>query len=188
MEPVAKMNLTKFLEKSIFTAEDYGFLLRSLGCLCSAVLYLHENKCRHKDIKPDNILVHEGSMLLTDFGIAMDWADGGGETTIGTARAYSHGYAAPEVHLAKPRKRYTDVWSLGCVFLDMIVSRSSYRWRRPLMSRRPWCSAKVPRPENSFSRDTERSPYALASTSPVCRSGSLTFAVFARNTIKFWIG
>ncbi|KAK4497185.1 hypothetical protein PRZ48_011635 [Zasmidium cellare] len=133
MEPVADMNLTQFLDKPTFTVQDQDFLLRSLGCLCSAVLYLHENKCRHKDIKPDNILVHEGSMLLTDFGIAMDWADSGRETTIGTARAYSHGYAAPEVHLAKPRKRYTDAVVLG----ESSKTRESFLEKHGTRSIRP---------------------------------------------------
>lgn len=172
MEPVADMNLTQFLDKPSFTAEDQNLLLRSLGCLCSAVLYLHENKCRHKDIKPDNILVHEGSMLLTDFGIAIDWAEGGGETTIGTARAYSHGYAAPEVHLAKPRKRYTDVWSLGCVFLDIMVCTSSQLSCSALTPRRLWSWAKVPKPGKPSFKSMEHNPYDRVSTLPVCRSGS----------------
>ena len=28
----------------------------------------------HRDIKPDNVLFHEGRALLADFGIALTWS------------------------------------------------------------------------------------------------------------------
>ena len=37
-------------------------------------------------------------------------------------RYISEAYAAPEVVAKDPRSTSADIWSLGCVYLDMIVS------------------------------------------------------------------
>jgi serine/threonine protein kinase len=120
---VADADLKTMLQKQQFDSEELALLASSFGCLCSAVTYLHEQKCRHKDIKPGNILVHNGTVLLTDFGIALDWSERGRDTTTGNVQSYTNAYAAPEVALAKPRNSSSDIWSLGCVFLDILVSR-----------------------------------------------------------------
>lgn len=52
MEPVANCDLKQFLDQLPFPPGNLSLLRRSFGCLASAVKYLHENKCRHKDLKP----------------------------------------------------------------------------------------------------------------------------------------
>lgn len=40
-------------------------------CLSQAVTYLHDSDVRHKDIKPENVLIDSsGSVIITDFGIS----------------------------------------------------------------------------------------------------------------------
>jgi hypothetical protein len=51
------------------------FLRRLYGCLANTMEYLHGNKVRHKDIKPNNILLTEDGVFLTDFGISRDLTD-----------------------------------------------------------------------------------------------------------------
>jgi serine/threonine-protein kinase len=34
--------------------------------------HIHENKIVHRDVKPSNLLVHDGTLLLIDFGSAAD--------------------------------------------------------------------------------------------------------------------
>lgn len=50
-------------------------LLCSFGCLSSALAYIHSQRMKHKDIKPTNILVHNDSVLFTDFGIATEFSE-----------------------------------------------------------------------------------------------------------------
>jgi serine/threonine protein kinase len=46
----------------------------NLGCLISALSYLHDEKIRHKDLKPSNILLSNSRLWLSDFGSATDFS------------------------------------------------------------------------------------------------------------------
>ncbi|KAI9761626.1 MAG: hypothetical protein M1840_001742 [Geoglossum simile] len=118
VSPVAEMDLAVYLQR--VTAEKNPELRTFFGCLATALQYLHEHQIRHKDIKPGNVLVHRGSILLTDFGLSRDSTDLTGSTTSGTT-ALSPRYCAPEVAAHEPRNASSDIWSLGCVFLEMSV-------------------------------------------------------------------
>ncbi|KAI9774565.1 MAG: hypothetical protein M1840_002814 [Geoglossum simile] len=119
MSPVADCDLKAFLERDPFPKDDLYLLRGFFGCLCSAVLYLHNSKCRHKDLKPGNILVYMNKVLITDFGTARDWSEQSRSTTVGRTGAYTPGYAAPEVVDQERRSSSADIWSLGCVYLDI---------------------------------------------------------------------
>jgi len=88
------------------------------GCLTSGFAYLHAEKVRHRDIKPQNILVSDKRVYLTDFGVSLDWSELEGGTTTATPQT-TPSYSALEVANYEPRNEMSDVWSLGCVFLEM---------------------------------------------------------------------
>lgn len=120
MTPVADCDLRAFLDKQV--SPNRNALLRQFyGCLAVAVQYLHHNNIRHKDLKPQNILVKENKVLLTDFGTALDWTDKSRATTSGDPGPISFNYAAPEVVDREERSESSDIWSLGCVFVEMTV-------------------------------------------------------------------
>lgn len=66
-------------------------------------------------------------MLLTDFGTARSWSAGERGTTEGNSVAFTAAYVAPEVYEREARNEAADVWSLGCVFLEMLVRTLSYK-------------------------------------------------------------
>ncbi|OCK80472.1 kinase-like protein, partial [Lepidopterella palustris CBS 459.81] len=125
MSPVANGNLGEWLE-----SVDYdGFadpkcspletIPRWFGCLASGLEYLHSKDIRHQDIKPENILIHEQNILFTDFGIAKL----SHELTI-TAITDPRGtrkFWAPELDEGKRPGRRADVFSLGAIFLEMLI-------------------------------------------------------------------
>lgn len=115
--PVADCNLAVLLEQT--NIDDWRWSLRSyFGCLTSALSFLHDNKIRHKDVKPQNILIKDREPCFTDFGVSVDWNEYGQSTTIGPT-ALTPRYAAPEVAASEPRNSSSDIWSLGCVFLEI---------------------------------------------------------------------
>lgn len=90
-------------------------------CLSQALSYLHESGVRHKDIKPKNILIDEsGSVVLTDFGISRRFPKDKPHVT-NDEWNFTRKYASPEIMKDKrmPRDDPSDVFSLGCVFLEM---------------------------------------------------------------------
>ena len=126
MDPLAEKDLSDFLNQSEFKPAEYVCIREAFGCLCSAIIYLQSQNVRHKDIKPQNILVNERKMFITDFGLALDWKTLSRSTTKGPHGPITDKYAPPEVMDNKSRNSSADIWSLGCVYLDMIVGQS---WR-----------------------------------------------------------
>ncbi|KAL9087159.1 MAG: hypothetical protein Q9165_006810 [Trypethelium subeluteriae] len=124
MTPVAKQNLAEFMTARLdeYGQEDRKFLLRNFfGCIATAVDYLHSQNIRHKDIKPQNILVKDTKVYITDFGTSRMWIKDDTDTTEGTVSAFTQRYSAPEVIYSQKRNKSADIWSLGCVFLEMAV-------------------------------------------------------------------
>ncbi|KAJ4300784.1 hypothetical protein N0V90_002872 [Kalmusia sp. IMI 367209] len=119
MSPVADENLSEYLART--KASNYRELRTFFGCLARALEYLHEQRIRHKDIKPNNILVHNGNVLFVDFGLSLDFTDADGSTSISMVNGMTPRYCAPEVALQEPRNTTSDIWSLGIVFMEMIV-------------------------------------------------------------------
>jgi hypothetical protein len=119
MSPVADMDLCAYLARA--DTARYRELRTFFGCLARALAFLHEQGIRHKDIKPNNILVHGGNVLFTDFGLAFDFTDEEGSTTVSMVNGMTPRYCAPEVANYEPRNTLSDIWSLGVVFLEMTV-------------------------------------------------------------------
>jgi len=121
MTPIADMNLHEYL-----TSPQQNPILRKrslpefFGCLATALAYLHQQGVRHNDIKPKNVLVKDSKVYLTDFGTSRSWGAEEVSTTIGLHEGFTERFSAPETYDTNgPRNRASDMWSLGCVFLEM---------------------------------------------------------------------
>ncbi|CAO2652684.1 Nn.00g020950.m01.CDS01 [Neocucurbitaria sp. VM-36] len=127
LDPIADNVLSKLLEhEQPLSQVERAIMYCSFNCLATALEFLHANSVRHKDIKPSNILLSEGRVLLCDFGISLEWTDGDNGTTEGIYPTFTRRYAAPEVFQDTPRNSKTDIWSLGCVFLEIISALNGY--------------------------------------------------------------
>jgi serine/threonine protein kinase len=45
-------------------------LQKYIAEICMALKYMKDEKIIHRDIKPKNILIHEGKIKISDFGVA----------------------------------------------------------------------------------------------------------------------
>ncbi|KAK4040500.1 kinase-like domain-containing protein [Parachaetomium inaequale] len=102
--------------KKAFSAEE---TLQVLHQSLSALRYLHERKSPivHRDIKPNNILVHSRTphlhIKLSDFGFAKASKDNM-RTNCGT-----RSYMAPEMFKREAYNAAVDIWSLGVVVYEL---------------------------------------------------------------------
>ncbi|XP_075535173.1 proto-oncogene serine/threonine-protein kinase mos [Dermacentor variabilis] len=80
--------------------------------LASALHYCHRNNVLHLDVKPSNVLVHNGDCKLADFGSSA--TRGSQPKVCGTVQ-----YMAPEVLLGQRPEFSADVYSLGVVLWQM---------------------------------------------------------------------
>jgi serine/threonine protein kinase len=137
--PVADCNLENFL--GIYhnnfriptgVTPEVGFLVDCFGCLSSAVRYIHRNLTKHMDIKPQNILVQKSpvayTLFIADFGIARSYAKLE-ETETDGATSFTKRYAAPEVVKQEYQGLPADIFSLGCVFLE-VYDALYWPWNR----------------------------------------------------------
>lgn len=119
MSPVADCDLRRYLAYPGQFPEKRKYLANWFLSLAEALAYIHGMRCRHKDIKPANILISGHTVLLTDFGTSLDFSTGR-STSIGGCMMTPK-YCAPEVAAQGRRGRSADVFSLGCVFAEMIT-------------------------------------------------------------------
>jgi serine/threonine protein kinase len=126
MLPVADYDLQTFLQhiciNAGFPTTELTRLTSWFGCLVSALAFVHANKIKHEDIKPRNILIKDSQPYLADFGCAQDFSEW--ESSVSPDNLV-HGtpvYWAPE---DPPRRRAADVFSLGCVFSEMLTVRQN---------------------------------------------------------------
>ncbi|KAF4457415.1 kinase-like protein [Fusarium austroafricanum] len=118
MEPVGDHNLAEYYQEAKGSRDMLSLMKSFLGCLANALQYLHRLRIRHRDIKPQNIIIKRDCPLITDFGISYNWENlTGGTTTADSGKTLI--YAAPEVVRVEARNESADIWSLGCVFLEI---------------------------------------------------------------------
>ena len=145
--PYCEFTLSRFMEENCQAAStdeilkypetlrDRLYLQSFFPCLAQALMYIHTNTTRHADIKPDNILIKQSlddakdcrryHVYIADFGSASTYS------SVSRTNRFAKStpkYCAPELApdiedqtKASVWGRAADVFSLGCVFAEMLT-------------------------------------------------------------------
>ncbi|KAJ3005302.1 ATP binding [Thoreauomyces humboldtii] len=105
-------------------------------CMTAQILcgleYLHERSIIHRDIKGANILVDaDGVVKISDFGISKknEYREAYHRVTRMSMQG-SIPWMAPEVARGKGYSAKVDIWSLGCLVLEMLTSQTPWHKAR----------------------------------------------------------
>ena len=90
-----------------------------------ALAFAHESGLVHRDVKPQNVLLGNGDVKVTDFGIARSVDVKSGLTETGTVLGTSD-YIAPEQASGRPVDALSDVYSLGIVLWELLAGGPPY--------------------------------------------------------------
>lgn len=107
--------------------------------LCAALSHCHMKGVIHRDIKPSNIIVEKtefgDKVHLIDFGIAKSAYDNFASTDALTQSIDLFGspqYMSPEHFLGSDVTAQSDIYSLGCVFYEMLVGHPPFTETHPV--------------------------------------------------------
>ncbi|KAF2760181.1 kinase-like protein [Pseudovirgaria hyperparasitica] len=138
--PATEWNLETFIV-SLKSGEEVAprrdHLVGFVRCLLETMNFLHDSLIKHMDIKPKNLLVRDirrsvlrsripaplnhYKVYIADFGIARSYRCSEDAETSGRT-SFTKRYAAPEVVDQAPRGFSADIFSMGCVFLEIIAA------------------------------------------------------------------
>jgi hypothetical protein len=121
MFPLAAYDLNDLLRyPKAAQGKELVWLQKAFTCLCKTLQYLRDKHIKHKDIKPANILIERnGSVILADFGISKKYPTQEEAISKGPSLSTPR-YASAEVAGEDDERGFEqDVFSLGCVYLEM---------------------------------------------------------------------
>ncbi|HOU00771.1 MAG TPA: bifunctional serine/threonine-protein kinase/formylglycine-generating enzyme family protein, partial [Anaerolineaceae bacterium] len=116
-------SLKQKLEKE--GAITFDKTLKIIKQVCSGLEEAHEQGLVHRDVKPANILFdRKGNAVIGDFGLARAIQLSSTSAASSTGGVGTPAYRAPELWIGKPpASMATDIYSLGCVFSEMLTGK-----------------------------------------------------------------
>jgi serine/threonine protein kinase len=131
-----KENYTLILERADSDLYDYlsrkgalteQELIRNMKGILETLVFMHENKILHNDIKLENIVVKDQKLYFIDFGLSERINHRESQKSAG-----SEYYVAPEVLLGMPHGFAADIYSLGVTMFAALSWSFPYDFKDPM--------------------------------------------------------
>jgi len=151
--------MTILMREDILTESQTRFYIAELACAINSV---HELKYVHRDLKPDNVLIHNsGHIKLSDFGLAKsfkstneDFINQYQKSDVSASQGQNKkkrgkykrrrdlmystvgtpDYIAPEVFSQKGYEKSVDWWSLGVILYECLVGYPPFYADQPIQT------------------------------------------------------
>jgi len=162
LEFIKGKDLTKFFDNNPPSKEQIKFIFRQL---IEAVLYIHNKRVIHRDLKLENVLIDEDlNIKLTDFGLCTIKKDEFSlfSTKLGTVR-----YSSPEMLMEDDYNESVDLWAIGIILFKLLTgkypfdgSTKSKIFKRIQYKKIHWSKYYLERKEESLLRKLlKKDPY-----------------------------
>jgi serine/threonine protein kinase len=103
--------------KASFSYHDALKWIAQLATALKSAHALRPDLLVHRDLKPDNLLIQNNQLLVSDFGTSQMISDSGLPETL--HGGYTLAYAAPEAFDGEALPG-TDIWSLGVILYELL--------------------------------------------------------------------
>jgi DNA-binding response OmpR family regulator len=120
------------LAERLNAALEPALALRYARDVGSALTAIHDAGILHRDLKPANIMFREdGTLALIDFGLAKQMRLHAAITGTGQIFGTPY-YMSPEQGHAEPTDERSDIYSLGCIFFEMLTGERPFTASSPM--------------------------------------------------------
>ncbi|XP_076609314.1 cyclin-dependent kinase 6 [Chaetodon auriga] len=117
-------DLSTYLSKVPASGLSHDSIKDVMQQLLRGLDFLHSNMVLHRDLKPENILVSScGEVKIADFGLARMYTF----NIALTPGVVTLWYRAPEVLLNSVYMSSVDMWSVGCIFAELLLLRPLFQ-------------------------------------------------------------
>jgi eukaryotic-like serine/threonine-protein kinase len=128
MEYLGAGSLAARLRQALVPATAVDYARQIAGALQA----IHGAGVLHRDLKPANIMFREtGSLALIDFGLAKQMRLTAAITGAGQIFGTPY-YMSPEQGHAEPTDERSDLYSLGCIFFEMLTGERPFTASSPM--------------------------------------------------------
>eukprot|EP00891_Asterochloris_glomerata_P000005 jgi/Astpho2/5/gw1.00001.37.1_t len=134
LEYMENGSLASIIKPNKFGAFPESLVAVYIAQVLQGLAYLHDQGVVHRDIKGANILTTKGGLVkLADFGVAAklgeleDGKDNGRIAVVGTPY-----WMAPEVIEMTSVTAAADIWSVGCLAIELLTGQAPYYDLQPM--------------------------------------------------------
>lgn len=117
--------LRQFRQKADIDEPEIAYICREI---LKGLQYLHSRGQMHRDLKGENVLLNlSGEVKIADLGLAAD-----AKTAAAAGIAGTPGFIAPEMIKRTGYDTKLDIWSFGCLVMEMVEGSAPYRELLPI--------------------------------------------------------